>query len=135
MALSQDYTFICEHARMEMGGKFIVIGLFPNGIGTPMIPFPLPVLTVFMALRADTPGAYSFKGKLSQLDTGFVLAKAEGKIQVGQAGPVVMPIPLQNLQFKAFGSYTWSLDIAGQEEPFVTQFQVTHVPMQPIRFA
>jgi hypothetical protein len=133
MALSHDYTFICEQARMEMGGKFIIIGLFPNGIGTPQIPFPLPVLTVFIALKADAPGAYKFKGTLSQLDSGASLAQAQGSMQVGQAGPVVMPIPLQNLQFLAFGTYTWSLEIEGQDEPFMMQFQVARVPAPQIR--
>jgi hypothetical protein len=129
MAITHDYTLICEYARPEAGGKYIIIGMFPNGIGTPVIPFPLPYLTFFNALRADAPGTYKFLGKLTQLD-GTLLAKAEGVIQTGQAGPIIMPIPLQNLQFKAFGSYGWSLEIEGQSDPFVTEFQISHVPPQ-----
>lgn len=132
MALTHEYTLLCEMARQEMGGKFTIIGLFPNGIGTPQIPFPLPILTFFNALRADAPGAYKFSGKLSLLATGEKLAQADGIIQTVAAGPVVMPIPLPNLQFKAFGSYTWSLEIQGQDEPFVTEFQIAHVPMPPL---
>jgi hypothetical protein len=140
MAITHDYTLLCEMARPELGGKITIIGLFPNGIGTPQIPFPLPFLTFFNALRADAPGAYKFSGKLSYLATGEKLAQAEGIIQTAAPGPVVLPIPLPNLQFKAFGSYIWSLEIQGQDEPFVTEFQVAHVPppviggMMPGRF-
>jgi hypothetical protein len=133
MAITHDYTLVCEFARMEMGGKFIIIGLFTNGIGTPMIPFPLPSLTFYNALRADAPGTYNFTGTLAELTTGNVVAQAKGQIQAMMVGPVVMPIQLPNLQFRAFGSYTWSLEIAGQSDPFVTDFQIAHVPPQ-VRF-
>jgi hypothetical protein len=132
MALTHDYTVVCEFARHEIGGKFTLIGVFPNGIGTPQIPFPLPMLTFLNMLRADSAGAYKFVGKLSLLATGEKLAQAEGMIQTGAAGPVVLPIAMGNLQFKAFGSYIWSLEIQGQEEPFVTEFQVAHVPLPSI---
>jgi hypothetical protein len=115
---------------MEAGGKWIIIGLFPNGISTPQIPFPLPMLTFFQALRADCPGVYKFKGKLSELTTGNALAHAQGQLQTVQAGPIIFPAALPNLQFKAFGVYTWSLEIEGQEEPFLTEFSVTHLPPQ-----
>ena len=130
--LNHKYTLVCEYARQEAGGKFIIIGLFPNGIGTPQIPFPLPTLTFFQVLQADAPGNFKFNAKLSQLDTGAVLANVQGAIQAGQVGPVVMAIPLPNLQFKAFGVYTWALEIEGQE-PFITEFNVEHVPQQ-LRF-
>jgi hypothetical protein len=131
--LTHNYTLVCEHARQEFGGKCTVIGIFPNGIATPQIPFPLPTLTFFQALHADAPGQYKFSAKLSQLDTGTVLAAAQGLIHAGTVGPVIMPIALANLQFKAFGLYSWSLEIEGQAEPFLTQFQVAHMPQQPIR--
>jgi hypothetical protein len=128
--LTHQYTAICEFARLEMGGKWTIIGLFPNGIGTPAIPFPLPVLTFFQALAADAPGQYKFNAKLSQLDTGRVLVNAQGVIQIVQAGPIIVPVPLANIQFQAFGMYTWSLEIEGQADPFLTEFQVAHVPQQ-----
>lgn len=133
MSISHNYTLVCEFARMEAGGKFIIIGLFPNGIGTPMIPFPLPSLTFFNALRADAPGSYNFTGTLAELTTGNMVAQAKGQIQAMAAGPVVMPIQLPNIQFRAFGTYTWSMEIAGQADPFLTEFQIAHVPPQ-VRF-
>src|ERR1700733_12101788 len=98
--LTHEYTAICEFARMEAGGKWIIIGLFPNGIATPMIPFPLPMLTFFQVLKTDRPGLYRFKGKLSELTTGNALAHAQGQITAGQAGPIVFPAAFPNLQFK-----------------------------------
>jgi len=130
MALSHDYTLLCEFARLEFGGKYTIIGLFPNGIGTPQIPFPLPSLTFFSALRADTAGAYKFTGKLATLATGEVLARAQGVLQTTAPGPVVFPITLPNVRFNGFGSYVWSLEIGGQDEPFVMEFPVAHVPLQ-----
>ncbi len=130
MAVLHDYTFICEQARLEMGGKFIIVGLFPNGIGTPQIPFPLPALTFYNALRADSPGTYRFTGRLTQLLSGQTVAQANGIMQAARPGPLVMPVQFQNLQITAFGTYTWAVEIEGQE-PFVTQFEVAHVPHPP----
>lgn len=135
MALTHDYTLLCEMARPEMGGKYIIIGLFPNGIGAPHVPFPLPVLTFFNALKTDAPATYKFTARLSQLATGeLVGAPVQGFIQAGSAGPVILPLSIFNPQFKAFGAYTWALEIEGQGDPFVMEFNLAHVPMPQIRF-
>jgi hypothetical protein len=127
MAITHDYTLICEQVRIEMGGKFTVVGLTTGGIGLPQIPFPLLSLTFLNVLKTDAPGNFKFSGKLTQLLSGSLVAKAEGFIQPPQAGPVVMPMQFLNVQFGAFGAYTWSLEFDGQE-PFLTEFEVTHVP-------
>ena len=126
MALQHEYTIICEYARLEFGGKWTIIGMFPNGIGAPQIPFPLPSLTFFMAFRADERGAHSLRCTLTQLD-GTKLVEAQMQVQVAQPGPVFLQIPVPNLQFKAFGVYTWSQEIDGAE-PILTEFNVAHVP-------
>ena len=133
MAIRHDYTLICEMARQEIGGKFLVIGLFPNGIGAPQLPLALPLLTFFSALHLEAAGAYRFTGRLSRLEGGTApLAQAQGMLQAAGAGPVMLPIPIQNLRFMAFGEYSWSLEFEGEREPFVTLFQVAHVnPFQP----
>jgi hypothetical protein len=135
MALTHDYTLLCEMARPEMGGKFIIVGLYPNGIGTPQIPFPLPMLTFFNMLRVDGPGAFKFVGKLSQLATGEIVGQPiTGMIQTMGPGPVILPITFINPQFKAFGSYVWSLEIEGQDGPFAMEFPLAHVPAPQLRF-
>ncbi len=132
MAITHDYTVICEMVRPEIGGKFTLIGMFPNGIATPQIPFPLPFLTFFNALRTESAGAYKFSGKLSQLATGEMVAAVQGLIQAGGPGPVILPVSFPNLNFKAFGSYVWALEIEGQDDPFVTEFQLAHVAVPPL---
>jgi hypothetical protein len=127
MAITHDYTLICEQVRIELGGKFTVVGLTTSGIGLPQIPFPLLSLTFLNVLKTDTPGDFKFIGKLTQLLSGGLVARAEGRIQPPVAGPIVMPMQFGNIQFAAFGAYTWSLEFDGQE-PFLTEFQVTHVP-------
>jgi hypothetical protein len=135
MVITHDYTILCEMARPEMGGKFIIIGMFPNGIGTPQIPFPLPMLTFLTALRADGPGVFKFVGKLSQLSTGEIVGHpVQGMIQTIAPGPIILPVAFMNPQFKAFGSYTWSLEFEGQDGPFVMEFPITHVQMPQLRF-
>ena len=130
MAIRHDYTILCEFARPEYGGKFLIIGLLPNGIGAPQLPLPLPFLTFFSALNVDAPGQYRFTGRLSRLEGGTApLAQAQGALQAQVQGPVILPIALQNLQFMAFGEYSWSLEFEGEPEPFVTLFRVAHVQL------
>jgi hypothetical protein len=129
MAIKHDYTFICEYARMELGGKYVVIGLFPNGITTPTLPLSLPSLTFYQALTADSTGKVKFTAALSHRETGRMLAQVQGEIQIHMPGPAVVPIALANVQFKEHGQYSWTLRIEGQAESFITTFQVS--PMQP----
>lgn len=133
MALTHDYTIVCEMVRPEIGGKFVIVGLFPNGIGTQVVPFPMPLLTFFTLMRADAPGAYNYTGKLSLLATGHEISPiVRGVIQAPAAGPAILVHSIMSPQFTAFGPYTWEVGIEGQE-PFVTQFDVTRIPPQPIR--
>lgn len=130
MAITRDYTLICEQVRIEIGGKLTVVGLTTGGIGLPQIPFPLLSLTFLNVFKTDAPGTFKFNARITQLLSGGVLASATGVIQPPQAGPIVMPMQFANLQFGAFGTYTWSVEFDG-EEPFLTQFEVTHVPAPP----
>jgi hypothetical protein len=132
MALRHLYTAICEQARMEMFGKFSLIGVTTAGIGLPQVPFAVPMLTFFNVLETDAPGPVKFTGTLTHLASGAVVARAQGVIQPPQAGAVVMPMQFQSVQFSAFGVYTWSLEFEGHE-PFVTEFAVNHVPQPKIK--
>lgn len=131
MAIQHEYTLLCEFARQEAGGKWIIIGMFPNGIGSPVVPFPLPFLTFFHALRADAPGNYKFTAELRHFDTNQLLAQIKGAM-LAQPGPAVVPVTLPNLQFRATGTYAWSFHIEGQD-PFLTQFQVAVIQGNQMR--
>lgn len=130
MALTHDYTIVCELARPEMiGGKFFIVGLFPNGIATPVVPFPMPMISFLTLLKADEACIHDFTGRLSQLATGeSVGPPATGRIQTQGAGAVALVHTILNPPFRAFGIHTWSVEIPGYA-PFVTQFPITQVPM------
>jgi hypothetical protein len=115
-----------------MFGKFTLIGVTTGSIGLPQIPFSIPMLTFFNVLSIDTPGTHRFVGKITHLLTGKPVGQAQGVIQPPQAGPVVMPMQFGNLQFGAFDAYNFSLEFEGHE-PFVTEFQVVHVPPPQIQ--
>lgn len=134
MALEHRYTAICEYARLEFGGKWTIIGLFPNGIGTPQIPLSLPMLTFFQVFHAEAPGSYTLTCKLTQLDTGVKVVEAKMQLVVGQVGPTCIPVPCPNLQFRAYGTYTWEARIDGHDDIAITQFQVAHVPPPMVKF-
>lgn len=101
-------------------------------MGVPMLPFQMPILSFFHGLRADSTGQFQFTGRLSELASGKLLAQATGFIQVNQPGTVHVAIALGNIRLTAFGTYVWSLEIQGQDEPFLTQFDVQHAQM-PVR--
>lgn len=130
MSLRYSYTAICEQARIEVFGKFTLIGLTPGSIGLPQIPFAIPMLTFFNVLSIDSPAAYKFEGKITEILSGSIVGRAGGQINPPQAGPIVMPMQFQGLQFKSFGAHMWSLEFEGHE-PFATEFQVVHAPQHP----
>jgi len=128
MHITHNFTVICDDVRMEIGAKFILIGVYANGLSTPQLPLVLPSLTVFQSFSADEVGvSRKFKATLRQLDNGAVLFAVEGNIQSAIDAPIVMPMRLSNLRFMSFGTYTWSFEVEGQE-PFLTQFPLTHNP-------
>jgi hypothetical protein len=88
----------------------------------------IPVLTFFQVMKSDTAGQYKLKATLRQLSNGHLLASAQGALPVGQPGLVVAPLALANLKFNAWDSYTFSVEVEGQSDPFVTEFQVAQVP-------
>jgi hypothetical protein len=118
---------------MEMSGKFILIGVFANGLSTPQLPFPVPSLTFFQSFGTDEVGGRNFTATLRQLDdAGTLLATVKGQIQASVVAPIILPIKLQNMRFMSFGTYTWSFEVEGQE-PFLTEFKVMHNPGVGIR--
>lgn len=130
MTLEHKYTIVCEHARQESAGRWTLIGLFPNGIFTTHVPLALPMLTFYQEFSVDTSGPIKFRGRLTQLDSGAQLAEMP-PIQIHVApGPVILPVGLGNIQFLAFGSYTWAVEIEGQKDLILTEFQVKHIPQQ-----
>ena len=132
MALTHSYTLICEQARIEIGNKFTIIGLTTSGIGVPQIPFRIPVITFFNVLKTDAPVNVRFRARVTHLLSGAMNSNIESGIAPPAPGPVIMPIVFQNLQLNSFGTHVFSLEFDGTE-PFLTNFDVTHVMPGQVR--
>jgi len=130
MALQHRYTLVCEDIRQENTGKWIITGLYPGSITTSQLPFLLPTLAFFLCLDADTPGQYKFRFQFTHFASGaLIVPELTGIMGVPKAGAVILPIKLNNLQFRAHGSYSVSLQVEGHE-PILTEFQV-EIGQQP----
>jgi hypothetical protein len=130
VALQHNYTIICEFARMEFGGKWILIGLFPNGVAAPLLPFAMPSLTFFQMFTPESPGQYHFKAELRHAGSQNLIAQAKGVIPAPRLLPTLVPVTIANVQFRETGPYEWSFHIEGQD-PFLFEFPVFVTPPQP----
>jgi hypothetical protein len=136
MAITQKYTLVCDDIRQENNGKFIILGLYTPDIIVPMIPFALPSIGFFVAIRASedtTPGVVDFSFRLTQGDT--VLSGGSGKMQIQKGGDAVIPLRLGGLRLVAAAPCRFLLDIEGAGEQIVHEFQIllrqSSVPQTP----
>jgi hypothetical protein len=71
----------------------------------------------------------------NSLDSGTILGQAIGMIPVGDPQqPLIAPIKIGNVQFKAVGLYSFSIELENQRDPIVHTFNVqlgTAVPVGP----
>ncbi|MGD0799666.1 MAG: hypothetical protein ABR910_18285 [Acidobacteriaceae bacterium] len=133
MALEHKYTLVCEDIRQENTGKWLIIGLYTHNITTAQLPFFMPSLAFFFCLTADAVGQHRFKVELRHLDTGTLIApELAGALGIQKPGPVILPIKLPPLQFRAHGSYSISAEFEGHTEPFMTEFTVELAQMPPM---
>lgn len=133
MALTHQFTMICEDVRREDNGKFFIFGMFAGVIGTPQIPFAMAMLTFIHFFQADLPGTHQVKFRLIHLESGRQLAEAHAMVNVVQPGPVMLPLKLPNIKFENYGTYNIVAEIDGSHEPILTSFSVAIMspPPQP----
>lgn len=133
MALQHKYTLVCEDLRQENTGKWLVIGLYTPNIATTQLPFQLTSLAFFTCFSADAAGQHKFKFQLRHLDSGtLIVPELSGILGVPKPGQVIMPVKFGPIQFRAHGSYSVSIEIEGQDEPIMTEFQVELAQMPPM---
>ena len=130
MAIKNTNTLVCDEVRMEMTGKFIVIGLYTGPIGVPQIPLQMH-LTFMHFLQADRPGRFTVKLRVEHLETGRRLIEGQGGIQVGIPGLTVIAPFKVPLQIDREGDYNFILEIEGEQDPVITPFSVTIRRQQP----
>lgn len=125
MAISHNFTLVCDEVRREDNGKLLVIGMYnDNNILLPQVPFVLPHLTFLMSLSSDLPGNWAIKFKLQHLETGKVLVQAHGAANFAKPGSALAPIGLGNVQFQAVGMYDFVIDIDDLKDPIITHVNV-----------
>lgn len=131
MAITHKYTLLCDEIRQENNGKFLILGLYTPDIAVPAIPFALPFLSFFTYLETDAPGTWDITFRLTHGTS--LLAGGSGKMVVGKAGVVAIPLRLGPLQLPSAGEYTFTLEIVGMAEPIISTFQVLlNVPQAPM---
>ena len=131
MALTHVYTILCDEVRVENNGKFIILGVYTPNILVPQIPFLLSSLTFFQAFNSDRAGHFPFRSRLQHLETGRDLSHAMGVIQMAQPGMVVSAIRFGNITLDRVGSYNYLMNIDGQADPIVHNFEVVLQVVQP----
>ena len=125
MAIKHLYTIMCDEVRRAANGKLIIIGMYTPNMGVPQIPYQVRALTFFVAVESDTPEEYTFRIKLSHLESGKVIVTGNGGIQFQKPGESTIEIPLPSFQFQAIGSYTFSVELpATRENLLIQQFLV-----------
>jgi Family of unknown function (DUF6941) len=132
MPIIQKHAIVCDDARQENNGKWILIGMYTPDMQVPQIPFVLPTLTFFAWLESDRPGSFPFRIKLEHLESGASMAEGMGVMQFAKPGIGVSTIRFGGLQFSSPGAYVFSIQFDGQPDRLLTQFSVIlAAPQQP----
>jgi|ERR1019366_4681184 hypothetical protein len=133
MAISPKYVLVCDEARQEITGKFIIIGLYQQDLVTAQLPVVLPGLTFFVGVESDKPGNYQCRITLQHLESGQTVAEGMGGFGIQRPGFGSFPIRLPNLQLNAVGAYLFSLTIDGEKDPITASFNIILNVAQPGR--
>lgn len=125
-----NYSIIalfCEHIRRESGGAETLIGILPDNVGLPSVPFVLPSLSVYVRIHLNNgfdPGTLSIsllsaeKAVIASqeierqlIDQVLASAKQSGTAVAG----IVSRLNFRNFEIPAFGRMTAQASV-GQEE-------------------
>lgn len=121
------YTIICDDVRREDNLKLIVIGMYLGTITVPQLPMVLPTLTVLSVFEAERIENVHFTLKVQGLESGKILAQAQGFANVIQPGVTILPVKFGPVRFDQAGAYSVVTEIQSHEM-LVTSFQVILAP-------
>ena len=125
MALTHKYTLLCDEIRQENNGKFLIIGLYTPDMTVGAIPFVVPALSFFVCMESDAGGTVDINFRLTHGNN--IIGGGSARMGIARAGMVVLPLRLGPLQLPGAGTYTFTIEVSGQSEPFSTNFDVTLV--------
>lgn len=132
MAVTHNYTIMCDEVRQENNGKFILIGVYTPNMTVPQLPFVLPMLTFYQSLQSDRPGALSLRFRLQHLETGRNVVEGMGQMSIVRPGLGINAIRLPTVTLIAAGTYNFVMEIEGERDPIILSFDVIlRIPQQP----
>jgi hypothetical protein len=124
-----------DDVRQENTGKLIIIGLYTPDISAASIPATLPTLSFVQVLDSDRPGQYTFRVRLTHLESGHQVAEAMGMINFVRPGMGVSVVKFGGLVFDRLGTYNLILTLEDHADPILFSFNVILAPQfqQPQR--
>jgi hypothetical protein len=124
MPITQKHSIVCDDARQENNGKWILIGMYTPDMAVPQIPIVLPSIAFFGWIHSDRPGSFSFRMKLEHLESGRVVQQGMGSLNFPKPGDGISLVRFGGIQLISQGAYVFSMDIDGQSDRLMTQFSV-----------
>jgi hypothetical protein len=124
MAITHQYTLLCDDVRPEINGKLILIGLYVPDIVVQQLPILLPTLNFVQFLRIDDPGQYPFRAKIQHLESGRELGQAIGTLNVVRAGLVINAMRFGNMLLDRAGTFSFIVTFDNQPEEIIHSFEV-----------
>lgn len=124
MPITQKHAIVCDDVRQEIGGKWILIGVYTPDMTVPQIPFVLPTLSFFVWLESDRPGSFPFRMRLAPLESGTPIAEGIGMMQFARPGIGISVIRLGGIRLSTPGAHVFSIRFDGQADELLTQFSV-----------
>jgi len=124
MAISHQYTLLCDDVRAEVNGKLILIGLYVPDIVVQQLPILLPSLNFVQFLKIDEPGQFSFQAKVQHLESGREIGQAMGTLNVVRPGLVINAMRFGNLLLDRTGTFSFIVAFDGQSDEIIHSFDV-----------
>ena len=124
MAITHQYTLLCDDVRPEINGKLILIGLYVPDIVVQQLPILLPTLNFVQFLKIDETGQYSFRAKIQHLETGRELGQAIGTLNVVRPGLVINAMRFGNLLLDRAGTFSFIVAFDSPPEEIIHSFEV-----------
>jgi hypothetical protein len=124
MAITHQYTLLCDDVRPEINGKLILIGLYVPDIVVQQLPILLPTLNFVQFLKIDETGQYSFRAKIQHLESGRELGQAIGTLNVVRPGLVINAMRFGNLLLDRAGTFSFIVKFDEQTDEIIHSFEV-----------
>jgi len=124
MAIQEKYIIMCDEVRIELNGKFFLIGVYTPDMAVTQLPTIVPVLTFFVMMNDDRPDRHQFRVSIQHLETGQIVGQGMGGFQTGRPGLIALPVRISPIQFASAGAYTFSLYMDDARDPMTYSFNV-----------